>query len=321
MAYGASRRGPNWQRGVEPERLQAVKMTEREQVLGVLFAASMTVTEKGEFRDESVTKFFRHDPYSRPRFETAESFEARGGRRVLSHLDIGIGLDAKRKDGDSHIAVQRKFFAPDHVEQTADIDSVFTASGMTEFTGPSDVVFIDKWGPRAREALANQQSPVSRLDRSALAESRNVWSGFVSGQPRDGKASVRQDPERRPHQEAAVEAVITGLADAEPGQPLMSCGSAKTSTSLRVSEQVTGAKSGSCSWCRAWRGSTSRSPRGRSTLSTTWPRRAWPASSSPTVARPPNGPAKATSAAPSSRADFVDYIVALPGQLFHSTPF
>ncbi len=94
----------------------------------------------------------------------------------------------------------------------------------------------DQWSKNAEDALANQQIPVQRLSRGDLTESSIDWSQFS---PRPPEVMELKDQKvLRPHQQAALGDVRAGLADHDRGKLIMACGTGKTFTSLRISEDL-----------------------------------------------------------------------------------
>ena len=68
------------------------------------------------------------------------------------------------------------------------------------------------------------------------------WSQFSLDHPQNIK--LREKKSLREHQKTALSKVLEGLAEADRGQLIMSCGTGKTFTSLRISETIAKVKNG-----------------------------------------------------------------------------
>jgi predicted helicase len=169
-----------------------------ETVLNELRASAKTEREKVTDVEELVVIYVRHDPYWRGLFEWVEPYGEWAARRQTSGIDTGIDLVATYPGGESFAANQCKFYAPSHIVQKADIDSFFTASGKSWFSRRIIVTTTDKWGPHAEAALSDQSPPVTRLELTALEESRIDWSRFVD------RCASGQEPTPTPSQAATA---------------------------------------------------------------------------------------------------------------------
>lgn len=69
------------------------------------------------------------------------------------------------------------------------------------------------------------------LDQSPVDWARVSWRA-------PEQLTLRPRHAARPHQVAAIEAVVAGFAAADRGQLLMACGTGKTLTSLRIAEAM-----------------------------------------------------------------------------------
>lgn len=75
-----------------------------------------------------------------------------------------------------------------------------------------------------------------KIDLQALEESQIEWSKYQSKQV----VVLRAKKELREHQQSALNAVTSGLKDAERGKLIMACGTGKTFTSLKIAEYLAG---------------------------------------------------------------------------------
>ncbi len=150
--------------------------------------------------------------------------------------DVGIDLVAEERATGEFCAIQCKFYRPEHTLAKEDIDSFFTAAGKTFFSSCLIVSTTDRWGRNAEHALANQSKPVTRLSVHDLEASPVDWSRFRLDRPQD--LLRRPVKQLRPHQKAAVAAVLQGFVEADRGKLIMACGTGKTFTALRLAEKA-----------------------------------------------------------------------------------
>lgn len=159
--------------------------------------------------------------------------------------DDGIDLVARERGTGEFWAIQCKFYDPAHTLQKGDIDSFFTASGKRFPTpegerGFSTRLFVsttDRWSTKAEEALSAQTIPVSRLWFRDLADSPIDWSQFSLSNVKDIR--LKKKKTLLPHQEDAISQAIQGFQTVDRGKMLMACGTGKTFTSLRLTEETT----------------------------------------------------------------------------------
>lgn len=154
--------------------------------------------------------------------------------------DIGIDLVARDRATGDHVAIQCKFYLPEHTLSKADIDSFFTAMGRTQFTSGLIVSTTDKWGKNADDALQHQTKPVNRISVHDLEVSPIDWSRFDAKRPQDLDRKPKHQP--RPHQVDAIDDVVSKLGTtsdgADRGKLIMACGTGKTFTALKIAEKL-----------------------------------------------------------------------------------
>ena len=163
-------------------------------------------------------------------------YPQRGTRR-----DTGIDLVARTRDTGEVTAIQCKFFDPSTTVTKPMLDSFLAASsknldGSPEFTARLVISTSDNWGSNAEDAVENQNPPVQRLRVQDLDESSIDWGQFSLATP--GELTRKAAKELFPYQELAISKVVTGFETADRGKLIMSCGTGKTLTSLKLVEQV-----------------------------------------------------------------------------------
>ena len=159
--------------------------------------------------------------------------------------DVGIDLVAKEADSDRYIAIQCKFYAPDYLINAHDVDTFFMAlnssvktehSDRDKFAGGIIVATTDHWNKVLLDAMLKQHIPCQHIGLSDLEEAAIDWTTILKGQ---GEITKYQP---RPHQREAIDAVMDGFKSADRGKLIMACGTGKTFTALRLTEEYTKGK-------------------------------------------------------------------------------
>jgi predicted helicase len=197
--------------------------------------AAKTEREKGTYFEELISCYLKHEPRYVDLYASVWPYAEWARKHGVDGRDTGIDLVAETATGDLH-AIQCKLFAPDYPLQKGDIDSFFTASGKKLFKHRLIVSTTNLWSDHAEAALQDQQPPVTKIDLSELEESQVDWSRYA---PKT-KPVLKDKKELRPHQEAALKAVRSGLATSDRGKLIMACGTGKTFTSLKIAEKIAG---------------------------------------------------------------------------------
>ncbi|WP_306120648.1 MULTISPECIES: type ISP restriction/modification enzyme [unclassified Roseitalea] len=196
-----------------------------------------TEREKGTYFENIVAVYLRHDPLQSAFFSKIETYEQWAKARGEDAADSGIDLVATLADGSGFCAVQCKFYDASKKVDKSDIDSFFTASGKEGFVRRLIVDTSDgNWTDRAEKALQGQTISTNRIGLSDLEASPILWSDFV----RTGEVKVSEAKTLRQDQQEALEAVRTGLEEADRGKLILACGTGKTFTSLRIAEELVG---------------------------------------------------------------------------------
>lgn len=159
--------------------------------------------------------------------------------------DVGIDIVAKEADSDQYVAIQCKFYAPDYLMSAHDVDTFFMAlnssvktehSDKDKFAGGIIVATTDHWNKVLLDALLTQHIPCQHIGLSDLEEAAIDWTTILKGQ---GEITKYQP---RPHQREAIDAVMAGFKSADRGKLIMACGTGKTFTALRLTEEYSAGK-------------------------------------------------------------------------------
>lgn len=159
--------------------------------------------------------------------------------------DVGIDIVAKEADSDCYIAIQCKFYTPDYLINAHDVDTFFMAlnssvktehSDRDQFTGGIIVATTDHWNKVLLDAMLKQHIPCQHIGLSDLEDAAIDWTTILKGQ---GEITKYQP---RPHQREAIDAVMDGFKSADRGKLIMACGTGKTFTALRLTEEYSAGK-------------------------------------------------------------------------------
>jgi len=205
-----------------------------QKVLEELNISSTSGWDKGNKFERLIAAYLRTDASWSKRFGQVwlwNEWPERAGKP-----DTGIDLVAQERETGALTAIQCKFYGPNHTLQKSDIDSFFTASGKEGFSSRLIVSTTDKWTKHAEDALEGQNIPVTRLRVQDLDESSIDWSQFSLDTPE--LMRHRDKKELRRHQENALTAVREGFLSHARGKLIMACGTGKTLTSLRITEDL-----------------------------------------------------------------------------------
>ncbi|MDR1393605.1 MAG: DEAD/DEAH box helicase family protein [Bifidobacteriaceae bacterium] len=207
-----------------------------EELLAGLSSSATSERDKGDKFERLVKRFLTVDAAWARRFSEVYLWSEWPDR--AGQPDRGIDLVAVERETGALVAVQCKFYAPDHYLAKSDIDSFLSESGKHPFAARLVVSTTDRWNSAAEAAIRGQQIPVSRIGLSDLVASSIDWSQFSFAEPE--RLARRPRKELRPHQVKALEAVREGFGNGERGKLIMACGTGKTLTSLRIAEDLVG---------------------------------------------------------------------------------
>ncbi|OOS00358.1 damage-inducible protein [Haemophilus paracuniculus] len=200
-------------------------------------AKSLTEREKGTYFEQLTQLYFKHEPFYQTLYKEVLTFKdwAETYYPELPSNDTGIDLVALTHSGETH-AIQCKNYAIDHKISKSDIDSFFTASGKKYFDHRIIVATTDEWTDNAYASLADQNPPVTLINRSDLENSAIDWQQFETAQT----IELKTKKTLREHQQTALKNVVKGLETADRGKLIMACGTGKTFTSLKIAEEMAG---------------------------------------------------------------------------------
>lgn len=193
--------------------------------------------------EKLMVNFFRTAPTLANQFD--EVCRWNDWRYNNGKVDTGIDLVAHRKDDDTWVAIQAKFYKQTTNIQKSHIDSFFEASGhsfLTEkgrehFSHRFIISTTDRWSKNAEAALENQVIETSRIGMADIANAPVNWDVAFPGSEIQINLSKKQAFAPRKHQVEAISKVLEGFDSHDRGKLIMACGTGKTFTSLRLAEQ------------------------------------------------------------------------------------
>ena len=217
-------------------------MTALTTLLDTFRKTAKTEREKGTYFEHLVQIYLRNEPKYQDLYKTVWLWEEWRAEWVeQGHQDpgkdAGIDLVAVTHLGEYH-AIQAKFWDEDRTLYKKDVDSFFTASGKKPFSYRVIVFSTDKISDNFKDALIEQTPPVTTISLTDLESSKLDWEQTLH-KPESAPV-FKESKELRPYQANAITNVVNGLAEADRGKLIMACGTGKTFTALRLSEQMSG---------------------------------------------------------------------------------
>jgi predicted helicase len=211
-------------------------MTPLTSLLDTYRTSAQSEREKGTYFEELIVCYLRNEATYRDLYSEVWTYGEWAALQGIDKRDSGIDLVARTQGTGEIHAIQCKLYAEDYRLQKSDIDSFFTASGKRPFAHRIIVSTTNHWSTHAEEALRDQQPPVSKIDLNDLENSQIDWAKY---QPKAAPV-LKVKKELRPHQQRALDDVLSGLQSADRGKLIMACGTGKTFTSLKIAESLAG---------------------------------------------------------------------------------
>lgn len=217
-------------------------MTALTTLLNTFRTTAKTEREKGTYFENLVQIYLRNEPKYQDLYKTVWLWEEWrtewvGQGQQDPGKDAGIDLVAVTHLGEYH-AIQAKFWDEDRILYKKDVDSFFTASGKKPFSYRVIVFSTDKISDNFKDALIEQTPPVTTISLTDLESSKLDWEQTLH-KP-ESVPVFKENKKLRPYQANAITNVVNGLAEADRGKLIMACGTGKTFTALRLSEQMSG---------------------------------------------------------------------------------
>jgi predicted helicase len=207
--------------------------------------AAQTEREKGNYFEELVKAYLINEPSYKDLFNGQVYLWEEWRKHWIQQgnndpgVDAGIDLVAIEDIAENPriFAIQAKFYAEDARLRKGDgIDSFLSAMGKAPFTNGMLFLTTSQASSHVIEVMQGRDKPVNVVVLSDLENSQIDWAQFQSKQ----KVALKEKKTLRPHQQNALNAVKTGLSEADRGKLIMACGTGKTFTSLKIAEDIAG---------------------------------------------------------------------------------
>lgn len=180
---------------------------------------------------ERLTRFYlKNDPLYKQRFSDVWMW---ANAPTNDGADIGIDLVAQEREDGSYWAIQCKCFDDD---ATLDYKEVATFYGKTGIDGTYPHTMIVTSAARLSghlETVADSWGTV-RIFTDDMAASDIDYSDWIEGR----NTTTRALKEPRPHQVEAIRDCLHGFETHDRGKLIMACGTGKTITALRLTEEL-----------------------------------------------------------------------------------
>lgn len=185
--------------------------------------------DKGDKFERASRYYLMNDPVYAQRFSDVWMWK---DAPTNDSADLGIDLVAQDAEDGTYWAIQCKCYQ----KATLDLRDVATfytkASATDDYAHNMIITTCEDFGPNL-DKTATQYGTV-RLFADSMAESDVDWDAFVEGKA-VGKRSFK---EPLPHQREAIDACLQKFQQYDRGQLIMACGTGKTITSLRLTEEM-----------------------------------------------------------------------------------
>lgn len=185
--------------------------------------------DKGDKFERATRFFLEHDPVYSQRFSKVWMWK---DAPTNDGIDMGIDLVALDAEDGSYWAIQCKCYQKAALDYN-DVATFYGKTGATDqYKHNMIVTTCADFGPNLNK-IAKQWDTV-RLFADGMADSEVDWDAFMEGR----ETAERKFKEPLPHQREAIDACLEGFEESERGQLIMACGTGKTLTSLRLTEEL-----------------------------------------------------------------------------------
>ncbi|WP_061546789.1 DEAD/DEAH box helicase [Cylindrospermopsis raciborskii] len=205
-----------------------------QKILNEIKQTSSSTREQGDKFERLMLNYLKTDPIYNEYFSQIWLWMDFPKRANMP--DTGIDLVGMIRDTGDYCAIQCKCYDLNQTLQKSDIDSFFTASGTKVFKKRMIISTTAKWSKNAQAALDDQQIPVIRATIYDLENSPIDWNKYSLQNP--DILQLKPKKHIRPHQQIALEKVLTQFEHADRGKLIMACGTGKTFTALKIAEHV-----------------------------------------------------------------------------------
>ncbi|WP_274967723.1 type ISP restriction/modification enzyme [Succinimonas amylolytica] len=183
-------------------------------------------------RDEAYRDFFS-------KVMTYADWAREHSELTVNARDIGIDLvGVNAENPNTFTAIQCKMYEERHTVSKREIDSFISNSDKTYFTRRF-IVATNKdndWSDNLKNSFAGKQIPITLITCESLATSNVDWNAYLQG-----KEENIQKRQLRDYQRRVIDQILTGFKTVNRGKLIMACGTGKTFTSMKLTEEYVGA--------------------------------------------------------------------------------
>lgn len=198
----------------------------------IRFIRETSTSEKDKgTKFERLTRFFlKNDPLWKSRFTDVWMWSS---APTNDGKDLGIDLVALDKEDNTYWAIQCKCFDDN---ATLDYKDVATFYGKTGNKGlyPHTMIVTTAGHFSINLDTVSTDWDTVRIFADDMAESEIDFQDWIDGRI----TATRSFKEPRPHQRRAIDDCLKGFKTNDRGQLIMACGTGKTITSLRLTEEL-----------------------------------------------------------------------------------
>ena len=190
--------------------------------------------EQGTRFERAVAWFLRHDPAWSERITAVWPWDEAPTND--GQADTGIDLVGLDADG-SYWAIQAKCYSKAKLAM-GDVSTFFAKALIDDRYQHYMIADTAAGFTSTLEDYINDypDKDIVRLDLDTMRDANLAWGAFIDGT----QTTERKTYDPRPHQREAIDAVETELAQADRCSLIMACGTGKTLTALRLTEETVG---------------------------------------------------------------------------------
>lgn len=200
--------------------------------------ASDSKSEKGALFERLVKLYLEQDNIQDQEFDKVWRYTDWAKENDFDvTTDTGIDLVARMADGGKFAAIQCKHYREDRNIAKGDVDK-FVSTALSKRVFERLILAVTTSGDLGRNVqdLMYGADEKYRVITIADLDSSNIdWSAI--GRSKDINRKAKR---LRNHQKVACEEVCSRLKNADRGKLVMACGTGKTFTALRITEQIAG---------------------------------------------------------------------------------
>ena len=211
-------------------------------------AISFSERDKGDRFERLMQAFLQTVPWYEGKVQHVWLWREFPYKENLGGKDTGIDLVAQTVEGDFW-AIQCKCYDEKAKIDKPAVDS-FLATSSKQFVNDQHqttsfalrlwISTTNNWGSEAENAIRHQVPPVQRISLADLKSAPVDWKALDSGISGSEARQHKKSP--RPHQEKAIAVFHEHFQTKDRGKLIMSCGTGKTFTSLKIMEKETGGR-------------------------------------------------------------------------------